>query len=285
MLRNILVLTTIITLTACQSDDNGGASAPVITEVTVYENWEKNTPKARAAIEAMVDMTELAETEGELPSFFTNTPLLNREERDNVQHGYAYPLYFVDKTHDYPARQWEDGYTVIKGDINDPLEKEKVERSQAEMIEFWTGEGFLALFEYLTQYPLIDVRHYSLRKAPPGIVETCFTVAFRNHSRGAVNYCFAGHRMLPNKQGQYPAVRWSMNQGSQTQLDALYAWKLFVVGIAAHEVIFDNPDNRKLRDLVLTPQTLSVQMHQSNKAFDGIFEFVVDQQNYLKGRQ
>ena len=281
----LLIVPALLVLTACQSDDNNSeAVAPAPAEVTVYKNWVKQQNKANETVFKLAELAEVAEKTGDIPAYFKNGSLMSREERDNIQHGYVYPLYFIGEAESYPARQWEDGYTLFKDRASDQDEADKIQMIREDMSDYWGEEAFNLFFAYLTQYALIDVRHYSLKKAPPGIAQTCFTVAFRTHSRGAVNYCYAGHRLLMNND-KLPEITWSMNPSSSAQLDAIEAFKLLVVANAAHELIFINENNRKLRDIFVTNERLSTQMHQANDEFDGIFQQFLDGQAYLNGRQ
>lgn len=286
-LRNFLLLSALsMAFLACSDKgDDEAASAPAPTEVTVFRDWMDHEEVARSSILKLIDLSEEAETLGTVPSFFKNGALMSREDRDNLQNGYVYPLYFVDRTRNYPSRQWEDGYTVRKDRASDQDEGLRIEKIKADLIDYWTEEIVSDLFRYLTQYPLIDVRHYSLKKNPPTVSETCFTVAFKTHKRGGVNYCYNSHRMLENGGAQFPQVTWSMNPSSMINIDAIEAFKLFVVALASHEVIFDNQDNRELREMFLTNQRLSAQMHEANQKFDQVFQYFIDEQRYLNGRQ
>jgi len=174
---------------ACSGDEENVNASTEPTEVTVFQDWEENTDVARQAIMDLSALTEVAEKTGDLPSFFENQPLMSREERDNVQSGYLYPLYFAASPKDFPSRQWEDGFTVKKEDISNSGEARKLEAIEKDMIVFWGQPAYDNFFTYLNQFPLIDVRHYSLKKQPPTVSEVCFTVAFRKDRRGAVNYC------------------------------------------------------------------------------------------------
>ncbi len=280
MHRFLLLIPVYLFVAACGSDDSPSASPP--PEITAFQSWGEETPQALATVEDLAVLSRNAETNGEVPSFFQKTILMSRDERDNVQNGYIYPLYFATPSLDFPSRQWEDGLTVQKRDLSGPAEERKVRSIRDGLFDFWGNDNSVSLFYGLSNYKLIDVRHYSFKPAPPHIKETCFTVRWETNRRGTLNYCYEGHRYSRDKNGQFPKVRWDNQTGVA---DDIEAFQLFVVSLAAYEVLFNNPDNQELRDFFITHETLATQMQKANEAYDGIFDSFIENQNYLNGRQ
>ncbi len=280
MHRFFLSIPLFLLIAACGSDDNPSTSPP--PEITAFQSWEAETPQALATVEDLAVLARMAETSRDVPNFFKKTLLMSRDERDNVQNGYVYPLYFATASRDFPSRQWEDGLTIQKRDLSGPAEERKVRSIRDSLFDFWGNDNSVSLFYGLSNYDLIDVRHYSFKPSPPSIKETCFTVRWETNRRGTLNYCYQGHRYVRNSQGDFPKVRWDNQTGVA---EGAEAFQLFVVSLAAYEVLFNNPDNQKLRDFFITHENLDTQMHNANQAYDGIFENFVENQNYLNGRQ
>ena len=60
---------------------------------------------------------------------------------------------------------------------------------------------------------------------------------------------------LQSDSGEFPEIRWSLSDYQHrrdTLVTSTQAFKLFVLGFASYQVIFENADNRKLRDMFLT---------------------------------
>ncbi len=281
MIRFVCLVFLASALSACSKDDDGQVFQPV-PDITAFQNWEADAEKADQATQELAVLSEDSEKPGTVPSFFTGQALTTRDQRDNIDSGYIYPLYFATKTRDFPSRQWEDGYTISKSNPSDDFERRRIDGIRAEFFDYYDEGTAISLFYGLKRYGLIDIRHYSFKPQPPLIAETCFTIRYESENRGTINFCYDGHRFLKTANNTFPKARYSNQTGSR---DNVEAFKLFALSIAAYEVMFDNPDNRALRDHFITKDRLSVQMHEANEAFNGIFDYVVEDQAYLNGRQ
>ncbi|MEM7646607.1 MAG: hypothetical protein AAF203_06845, partial [Pseudomonadota bacterium] len=228
MIRLFASLTAIVLLAGCGSDGGGPAGPP--PELVAFDFWVEETPQAMDSVLALSEMGEVAEKAGDVPTFFKYGSLMTREERDNVQNGYLYPLYFANPTRDYPGRFWNDGYTVKKSRVSGDYEARRNQAIRADMIIFWGRENYDNLFFSLNNYGLIDVRYYSIKIAPPLVAETCFTVRWETGEDGTFNFCYPGHRFMRDTNGNFPPVQWAYN--NRQNGDEVEAYKLFVLGLA-----------------------------------------------------
>lgn len=283
--RCIFLLPVFSLMVGCGSDDENPPVGPP-PEITAFQNWDDDTPRAKETISSLIDLGDEAERlTGEPPAFFKKSTLMKRDSRDNIQNGYIYPLYFVDRTRDFGLRFWEDGYTVKK---NNPdianREDRKIQVIQDEMSNFLGNAQYTTLFTQLSNFSLIDFRHYSFKAAPPMIAETCFTIAVDGRETALINFCFLGHRYLKTESGDFPDVSWDWDRNGGAY-DPVELFQLFTTGIASLETIYDNPESQTLRDFFITQERLSVQMNKANEAFGGIFQYFIDEKRYLNGRE
>ena len=114
----------LLILAACGSDKKEEVQGPP-PEVSAFDNWTEQTSLSRETIANLSALAEDGERYGTEANFFQRSPLINREERDNVQNGYIYPLYFATVNEGFPSRSGEDGFTVWKGRFENNEEANK----------------------------------------------------------------------------------------------------------------------------------------------------------------